>query len=119
MDFEPLVPSLPGIDWARGISYTGGNRTLYLRFLKRFPQDPSMDRLMHALSVGDLEAAFTCAHTLKGLSMQLGIVSLSDPAAALCNLLRPRDPSVLPQAVALANRLKTLHEQVTQAIHRL
>ena len=53
MDFEPLVPSLPGIDWTRGISYTGGNRTLYLRFLKRFPQDPSMDRLMHALSVGD------------------------------------------------------------------
>ena len=119
MDFEPLVPSLPGIDWARGISYTGGNRTLYLRFLKRFPQDPSMDRLMHALSVGDLEAAFTCAHTLKGLSMQLGIVALSDPAAALCNLLRPRDPSVLPHAVALANRLKARHEQITQAIRGL
>ena len=51
--------------------------------------------------------------------MQLGITALSQPAAVLCDLLRPRDPSVLPKATALAVQLQALHEQVTHAIDAL
>ena len=119
MDSQPQNPVLPGIDFARGLAYTGGSRALYLRFLKRFPEDKSLEGLLLALSTGDLETAFACAHTLKGLAMQLGITALSQPAAVLCDLLRPRDPSVLPRATALASQLQALHEQVTHAIDAL
>ena len=112
-------PSLPGIDWSRGLRYAAGNQALYIRFLKRFPEDRNMENLTLALSCGDMESAFVCAHTLKGLSMQLGIETLSSPASALCELLRPRNAAVLPQALALCAQLQALHAQVVCAIQQL
>ena len=40
--------SIPGIDMAEGICRTGGNSQIYLRFIKRFPDDPTFHLLTAA-----------------------------------------------------------------------
>lgn len=107
------------IDMALGVRRTGNNRQLYLRFLKQFPHDDSLPGLEQALAHGDLRSAFLCAHTLKGLSAQLGIGVLSASAAALCDLLRPQDPSVLPQARAACAALSMRYRQIVRQIECL
>lgn len=110
---------LPGIDLARALRLTGADYALYLRFLRRFPQDDSLLRLRAALAAGDAQEAFCCAHTLKGISLQLGITALSAPAGALCDILRTRDPAALPRARLLLPELTARHAQIVRAIRAL
>ncbi len=42
------------------------------RFALKFLDDESMDKLEAAMAVGDAEEAFMAAHTLKGVSQNLG-----------------------------------------------
>ena len=65
--------------------------TKYLNF---FLQDDTYANLGTSLESGDLATAFRMAHTLKGTSMELGLVQLSQDAAALCEALRPDDAGV-------------------------
>lgn len=112
----PPVRKLPGIDLNQGIRYAGENEELYMRFLKRFPDDENMGELCAALASGDMDTAFVCAHTLKGLALQLGITALCEPAAVLCDLLRARDSELLPRARAQAAKLDAQYAQIVRTI---
>ena len=109
-------PSLPGIDWSRGLRYAAGNQALYIRFLKRFPEDRNMENLALALSCGDMESAFVCAHTLKGLCAQLGITALGEPVSELCELLRPLNPAILPSARQTADRIQPVYVRICESL---
>jgi len=104
------------IDLDAGIRHAGGSRALYLRFLRRFPADPSFSDLRDALQNGDVPRAFLCAHTFKGLAAQLGLAALCGPADALCELLRPLDPAALPACIALCASLAPVYENTLRAI---
>ena len=58
------------------------------------PQDENLRKLGAALADGDLERAFLAAHTLKGVSRDLGFTPLFEAAAALSDALRLDDAGV-------------------------
>ncbi|WP_461186162.1 Hpt domain-containing protein [Adlercreutzia sp. CNCM I-6216] len=63
------------------------------KFAKIFLQDTSMQTLESALEAGDLPEAYRGAHTLKGVSRDLGFTPLFE-AAALSDALRLDDAGV-------------------------
>ena len=114
-----FLPALSHVDTQLGLSRTGGCLPLYLRFLVRFPEDDSLPGLLAALEQGDVREAFRCAHALKGLCIQLGIVGVSEAASRICELLRPLDPAALGDAREAAKTLCALHAQVCREIAQL
>lgn len=64
------------------------NPDMICRFVKRFPSDPSFGQLKAAMDAGDVKEAFRAAHTLKGVSLNLGFDNLSPSAVALTEILR-------------------------------
>lgn len=64
------------------------------KFLGIFFQDPTYNTLVETYSAGDLEGAFRAAHTLKGIGRDLGLVSISEPASELADMLRPNADGV-------------------------
>ena len=113
------LPELAHVDTQLGLHRAGGCLPLYLRFLKRFPEDDSLPGLLTALDAGDVRAAFSCAHALKGLSAQLGILAVSEAASVVCELMRPLDPAALPSAREAARTLCALHGQVCRELSAL
>lgn len=53
------------------------------RFALKFLDDESMDKLEAAMAAGDAEGAFMAAHTLKGVSQNLGFDNLYKPAVVV------------------------------------
>lgn len=64
---------------------------LLSRFALKFLDDESMDQLEAALAAGDAKGAFMAAHTLKGVSQNLGFDNLYEPAVAVTEALRDAD----------------------------
>lgn len=114
-----MIPSMNNINIEEGIKRTGNSSTLYMRFLKRFPSDPSFYALKTALNSGDMEEAFRYAHTLKGLTEQLGIIALSTPFSALCELLRQSDPSVVSAGNELLCAISPVYNDIISQIASL
>lgn len=71
------------------------------KFAKIFLQDTSMQTLESALEAGDLPEAYRGAHTLKGVSRDLGFTPLFEAAAALSDALRLDDAGVRPRVEAV------------------
>lgn len=63
---------------------------ILIKFLPRFPADPTYDALKKAQAQHDVAAAFLAAHTLKGVSASLGLQQLAEAASALTEQLRPQ-----------------------------
>lgn len=68
-----------------------GNEAMYLRVLGMLFKDESLHKLGSALDSGDLTAAFDAAHTLKGVSSNLGLTPLYSAVCAIVEPLRARD----------------------------
>lgn len=66
-----------GVDFERTMERFMNNEAFYLKFLKRFPADPNFQALKEALEKQDMETVERAAHTLKGVSANLGL----DPVA--------------------------------------
>lgn len=58
------------------------------KFLKMFVNDDNFANLCSAMSSGDYETAFRCAHTLKGMCANLGITNLQNSSGEITELLR-------------------------------
>lgn len=59
------------------------------KLLRKFPEDVSFRDLCAAIPAGDLETAFRCAHSLKGLCLNLEFSRLLRSSSALTDALRP------------------------------
>lgn len=64
------------------------NEKLFLKFLLKFQNDQTFESLQNTLASGDTHAAFTYAHTLKGMTGNLGFDNLYQPLTALTEMLR-------------------------------
>lgn len=64
------------------------NENLLLKFVKKFPSDPAYDSVSESVKNKDYAQIITGAHTLKGVSANLGFDKLSKSAADLVNELR-------------------------------
>lgn len=77
---------------------------LILKFLKMVRADESFPQLSAAFQAGDVRGAFRAAHTLKGVSLNLGLSSLAEVSSTLTEALRnaeamPADADTLYAAV--------------------
>ena len=65
-----------------------GNGEIILEFVKSFAEDDSFSLLETAYNNGDVKTAFRAAHTLKGISLNLGFDNLYSASSELTEFLR-------------------------------
>ncbi|WP_418667060.1 Hpt domain-containing protein [Allofournierella sp.] len=68
------------------------DETFYLKILGMLLKDASMKKLHDALDSKDVAAAFDAAHTLKGISGNLGLTPFYAAVCTMVEALRGRDP---------------------------
>lgn len=95
-----------------GGDYTGtmsrflGNENLYYKILPKLFQDDNLQKLGEALNAGNLDDAFMAAHTLKGVSANLGLIPLYDAVCAIVEPLRRQE-----QGAAYTEMYQTIQKE--------
>jgi len=79
---EAGLPELPGVDVASGLKRVAGNEALYRSLLEKFVegQAGAPDAIRAALGAGNHGLAERLAHTLKGVSGNIGAKAVQDAA---------------------------------------
>ena len=75
-----------GADYERTMARFMGKEDMYIKFLNMFEKDDNIRKLENSIGSGDLTAAFEAAHTLKGVTANLGLTPLYN---AVCNIVEP------------------------------
>ncbi|MBV8631778.1 MAG: response regulator, partial [Silvibacterium sp.] len=90
------IPEIDGIDTASGLKRVADNRQLYRSLLTQFAekQADAGARMLNALQKGDIKLAEQIAHTVKGVSGNLGITKVQFSAARVERAFREKDPAV-------------------------
>jgi len=85
---------IPGLDMKLGLKRILGKKDVYIRILRKFAmaQRNAITEIETALTEGDRETAERIAHTLKGLSGNIGAESLQEKAAALERVIKENVP---------------------------
>ena len=91
---------------------------LIQRLIAKFPNDDSYCRLCRAIKEGNREEAFLAAHTLKGVSANLGFARLLDSADKLTELLRSSPYCIPDEADLLMENVMGDYELTVAAIGR-
>ena len=102
-DFQRVCRRLPG-------------RRFVERFLARYLEDDSAQRLLSALDAGDAEEAFRYTLALKGVAGNLGLENLERSAAELAEAIRRAGGSVTPAVLALAETVSRSHTAAVKTI---
>ena len=102
-----------GIDVEDALERFMGNETLMVKFLLRFPGDENFPRLKKALAEGDAGAAFTAAHTLKGVAGNLSMEELFRQVSPLVEDLRSEN------LTAAAGRMPALEKTYARVLEAL
>lgn len=84
-DFERIFEAY-GADYQVTLGRFMGNRKMYMKFLGMLFQDENLSKLGNALEQGDMTSAFEAAHTLKGVTGNMGLTPLYD---AVCTIVEP------------------------------
>ena len=90
--------------------------SLVRKFVIKFLDDASFSELCHAMQDGNRAEAFRAAHTLKGVSANLGFSRLLTSAGALTELLRAETETIPEDAAALLEEVKRDYELTVSAI---
>lgn len=81
-----------------------GNEALFAKFLLKFKDVKNYAGLVESLDQGNFEEAFKYAHTLKGVSANLGLDPVCKPVSALTELLRGKAASEVDMEQVAAQR---------------
>ena len=90
--------------------------SLVKRFITKFLNDGSFSQLCEAMESGRREEAFRAAHTLKGVSANLGFDRLQASADKLTELLRPEGDTIPEGAGSLLEQIRRDHAATVGAI---
>lgn len=85
MDFKACFERY-GADYTVTMERFMFREEMYLRFLNMMLEDDNFPKLKAALEANDLDAAFDAAHTLKGVSANMGLTPLYN---AVCEVVEP------------------------------
>ena len=102
-DYVQVEKRLPGIHLIR-------------KFIAKFLDDGSYPELCRAMEQGQTEEAFRAAHTLKGVSANLGFDRLTASSGELTELLRGRTDGIPTEAVPLLDMVRQDYELTADAI---
>ena len=89
------------------------------KYTKRFTGDPSYNELKTAIEAKDYTAAFSAAHTLKGVSLNLGFAVLGKASSELTEYLRPQNSNVITDSkvIEMFAPVKDAYEAVINALN--
>ena len=105
-----------GVDVAVTLARFGGNEALFLKFLKRFPTDPTYETLKTELQNQSREGIKDACHTLKGVSGNLGLSPLFEACSNMMALLRADEQS---DATTAFVAVQTSYQQAVEMITNL
>lgn len=86
LDFEKI-----GVDIDGAISRLCGNVELYKKLLLKFLEDKSYEQLVNSIIINDYKNIESYAHTLKGLSGNLGFIDLSKSCINILENVRNKE----------------------------
>ena len=86
------------------------------RIAKIFLQDTSMQTLETALEAGDFSEAYRGAHTLKGVSRDLGFTPLFEASCALSDALRLDDAGMPANLAAVPELMPQVRDAYTLVV---
>ena len=92
------------------------NEAMIGKFVRKYANDPTYNRLTAAVEAKNWKDAFIAAHTLKGVAQNLGFDALYRASSALTEHLRGGQPLTEPQ---LLDATAAEHEHVMSAIEAL
>jgi signal transduction histidine kinase/CheY-like chemotaxis protein len=110
-EVEGILPSeLPGISIASGLARVGGNQRLYAKLLCKFKdsQESAVEQIRAALQSGDVETAARLAHTVKGVSGNLGGENLYRAAADLEKAIKEAMKNIEDPMAEFGSQLKVV-----------
>jgi PAS domain S-box-containing protein len=83
------IPTIEGLDTKDGLARVAGNEALYLKLLRQFvaQQATAVSEISAAFAKGDAGAAERLAHTLRGVSGNLGAKAVQSAAEAVEKLM--------------------------------
>ncbi len=118
---EPL-PKFEVIDTAAGIARIGGSQASYKKLLKKFHQNNlnTIDEIQSALDNNDIDPAIRLAHSLKGVSANIGANDLFKLAGELETALKQQNGELSSELYKeLLENVKQSLKQVFSAIESL
>lgn len=98
-----------GVDVEATLKRFMGREAIFMKFILKFADDQSCVGIREALNNQDAKAAFEHAHSLKGVSGNLGISSVYDLAAQISDLLRGKTIEEVPM-----DQVSELQEQLEE-----
>lgn len=102
-----------GADVDTALNRFMGKEELYLKFIQKFQNDKNLENLQDCYKNDDYEGVFASAHSLKGVSGNLGLNPVYDVSAQICDLLRGKQASEVD-----TEKLKELKEQLEDVCQR-
>ena len=118
MTLQELYDSIGG-------SYDSAKRILQIdrmigKFIVRFLDDTSCDRLLAAYEAGDKTGMFEGAHALKGVCANLGLNGLSEAASEIAKEFRGINPPTMDEAALAAkiDAIRETHARTLEGIRR-
>ena len=107
-DFRQIFEAYGG-DYPVTIKRFMGSETMYLRILNMLFADENMQKLQDSIARGDWDGAFAAAHTLKGVTGNLGLQPFYEAACAIVEPLRAKE------AADYSLLLKNMQTEYTRA----
>jgi two-component system sensor histidine kinase/response regulator len=110
------IPEIDGIDVEAGLRRVVGNKRLYMDLLQRYieGQADAAQRIRDALKTGDLALAERLAHTLKGLSGNIGAALTQAAAGELERSINDKESE--ERTGKIVERLSLDMEKTTEVI---
>lgn len=102
-----------GVDYEALLRRFSGNEMILKKFLLKFPQDQTFPTLQKHVAEAVYAEVERDAHTLKGLSANLGFARLSEHCAALVSCVRNGEQD---QANALFEHVRDEYERIVQGL---
>jgi len=117
----PDIPEIEGVDIRDGLKRVGGNVQLYRGLLVKFAAKNSEAglQLAAALQSGDQEMAQRIAHTIKGVTGNIGIKRVQFAAEKLEKAIRESDPAVPTVLQDFSALLRDQIDAIEQALPTL
>lgn len=110
-----LLMQTAGVDTKNSLARFAGRENLYVKFLLRFPQDDTFRHIQTALASENWLDMLQAAHTLKGVSANLGMTRLFEACSQTVSLLRQPDTAAAKDSFA---ELEAAYCEMNSLLHQ-
>ncbi|WP_179953392.1 response regulator [Desulfobotulus mexicanus] len=119
LHMQSILPDIPGINTASGLTRAGENMDLYMELLLKFKEDyaRTSEIIKAHLDSGNYEAAQMETHTIKGVSGNLSMDAIFQSAGRLDQLLR--HPSEKDEIYRVWEDFRDIMEETLQGLQAL